>query len=56
MVRLGGLFIPAAREMVEMMYQFTDDLVVNHSAYASELGDHATPLTEATTATVSSYR
>ena len=54
-LRLGGLFIPAARETIEMLYEFTDDFVVDHSAYTSKLGDHATPFDDSITATVHWY-
>ena len=54
-LRLGGLFIPAARETIEMLYEFTDDFVVDHSSYSSRLGDHATPFEESITATVQWY-
>jgi nucleoside-diphosphate-sugar epimerase len=55
-LRLGGLFIPPARETIEMLYEFTDDFVVDHSAYAAALGDHATPLNESVAATVEAFR
>lgn len=51
-VRLVGLFVPAVREMVEMLYEFEQDFVVDHSAYAALCGDHATPLAESLAATV----
>ena len=47
-----GLFVPAIREMVEMLYEFTDDWVVDHTAYAAVCGDHATPFDEALAATL----
>lgn len=55
-LRVGGLFIPAARESVEMLYQFDTDFVVDNSAYSAQLGDHSTPLEEAITATVNWYQ
>lgn len=51
-VRLVGLFVPAVREMVEMLYEFEQDFVVDHSAYAALCGDHATPLAASLAATV----
>jgi nucleoside-diphosphate-sugar epimerase len=54
-LRLGGLFIPEARETVEMLYEFTHDFVVDHSAYAALIGDHATPLDVSIPATVRSF-
>lgn len=44
MLRLGGLFIPPAREMVEMLYEFEKPYVVDHSQYAALFGDHSTPV------------
>jgi nucleoside-diphosphate-sugar epimerase len=52
MLRLAGLFQPAAGEVVEMLYEFEHDFVVDHSAYAWRFGDHATPLRDALAATV----
>ncbi|BAZ33988.1 NAD-dependent epimerase/dehydratase (plasmid) [Cylindrospermum sp. NIES-4074] len=47
MMRLGGIFIPKARETVEMMYEFDKPFVVNHDKYVQAFGNHATPLREA---------
>lgn len=55
-MRIGGLFIPAARELPEMLYEFEEDFVVDHSAYAAVFGDHATPLEESLAATVEWFR
>jgi nucleoside-diphosphate-sugar epimerase len=46
MMRLGGLFIPAARESVEMLYQFTAPFVVSSEAIESAFGLKPTPLDE----------
>lgn len=51
-LRLVGMFVPPVREMVEMLYEFEQDWVVDHSAYTAVLGDHATPLDAALAATV----
>jgi hypothetical protein len=51
-LRLAGVFVPAVREMIEMEYEFEEDWVVDHTAYAAVLGDHATPLDTAIAATV----
>ncbi len=56
MLRLGGLFIPPAREMVEMMYEFEKPFVVDHGKYAKMFGNHATPLREAIRQTLAWYR
>ena len=55
-LRLAGMFVPAAGEMIEMRYEFEQDWVVDHSAYAAVLGDHATPLDTSLVATVTSYQ
>lgn len=49
---LIGAFVPAVREMTEMLHEFEQDFVVDHSAYAAVLGDHATPLDTAIPATM----
>ena len=54
--RAMGLFNPAMREMVEMLYEFEEPFVVDHSAFAEAFGDHATPLGEAIRETVRWYR
>jgi nucleoside-diphosphate-sugar epimerase len=51
-LRLLGRFVPAVGEVVEMLYEFEEDFVVDHTPYATLLGDHATPLEEALTATL----
>lgn len=55
-MRIGGLFIPAARELPEMLYEFEEDFVVDHSAYASVFGDHATPLEVSISETIDWFR
>lgn len=56
MMRIGGLFIPAAREMVEMMYEFEKPFVVDHSQFARAFGDHSTPHRDAIRATLAWFR
>jgi nucleoside-diphosphate-sugar epimerase len=51
-LRLLGRFVPAVGELVEMLYEFDEDFVVDHTPYATLLGDHATPLDEALAATL----
>jgi len=51
-VRALGTIIRPLGEIVEMLYEFEEDFVVDHSAYAALLGDHATPLDEALVATM----
>ena len=47
-----GLFDPAMREMVEMLYEFEKPFVLDHSAFAQAFGEDATPLREAIRRTV----
>lgn len=54
-LRLIGTVAPAVREMIEMLYEFDEDHVVDHTAYTTVLGDHATPLEDAVAATVAAY-
>ncbi|NJL41501.1 MAG: NAD(P)H-binding protein [Leptolyngbyaceae cyanobacterium SM1_4_3] len=56
MMQLGGLFIPEARETVEMMYEFEQPFVVDHSKYAQAFGNHATPLEASIQLTLAWYR
>lgn len=55
-MRIGGLFIPAARELPEMLYEFEEDFVVDHSAYAAVFGDHATSLKESLAETIAWFQ
>lgn len=56
MMALGGLFIPEARESVEMMYEFEKPFVVDSSQFERAFGVKATPIAEAIKATVAWYR
>jgi nucleoside-diphosphate-sugar epimerase len=56
MLRIGGLFIPEARESIEMMYEFEKPFIVDDSQYKRAFGDHATPPGEAIQATIAWYR
>lgn len=49
---IAGLFIPGAKETIEMLYEFEEDFVVDHSLYGSTFGDHATPLEESLRITI----
>lgn len=51
-----GLFNPAVRETVEMLYEFEEPFVVDHSKFTRNFGDHATPLREAVRDTVGWHR
>ena len=56
MMALGGIFIPAARESVEMMYEFEKPFVVDSSKFIRAFGDIATPHAQAVQDTVAWYR
>lgn len=56
MLMLGGLFIPAAREMIEMLYQFEKPLLVDASKFIHAFGNIATPHETAVKETVSWFR
>jgi nucleoside-diphosphate-sugar epimerase len=56
MMRLAGLFVPGARETVEMLYEFTRPFVVDSSRIHGELGLAATPVDEGVRRTVAWYR
>ena len=55
-LRLAGLFIPPAKESIEMLYEFEEDFVVDHSAYGALFGNHATSLHDSISATVEWWR
>jgi len=56
MMRMAGLFIPGARETVEMMYEFEKPFVVDSSRFEATFGVGATPLAQAIAATLDWYR
>ena len=53
---LGGLFVPAAKEMVEMAYEFEKPFLVDASKFIKTFGDIATPYEETVPATLNWYR
>lgn len=55
-LRLAGLFVAGAREMVEMMYEFTEPFTVDSSAIESALGLGATAFDDGLERTVNWYR
>src|SRR5215217_279376 len=55
-LRAMGLFNPGMREMIEMLYEFEEPFVVDHSKFEKAFGEQATPLKEAVGATVGWYR
>ncbi len=56
MMRMAGLFVPGARETVEMFYEFEKDFVVDGSKFTKAFGLQATPCREGITATVAWYK
>jgi len=53
---LGGLFVPAAKEMVEMAYEFEKPFLVDASKFIKTFGDIATPYDRTVPATLDWYR
>ena len=56
MMRMAGLFVPAARESVEMLYQYTEPWVVSSHAIESAFGLKPTPIPEGIRRTVEWWR
>jgi len=56
MMAIGGLFIPEARETVEMMYEFDKPFIVDSSKFEKAFGVKATPLRAAIRETVNWYK
>lgn len=55
-LRLIGLFNPAAGEVVEMMYEFDEPFIVDHSQFAATFGVQVTPHAQAIGETVAWYQ
>lgn len=56
MLWIGGLFIPEAREMIEMAYEFENPYVVEHHKFARTFGEFYTPHEEAVRQTIAWYQ
>jgi nucleoside-diphosphate-sugar epimerase len=57
MVRVAGLFVPMIREIGDVMYQWTEPFITDHSRFDDAFGPfEVTPLEEALRDTVSWYR
>jgi nucleoside-diphosphate-sugar epimerase len=56
MMAIGGIFIPGARETVEMMYEFEKPFVVDSSKFERAFGMVATLMADAIKTTVAWYR
>ena len=55
-MQFAGLFVPGAREMVEMMYEFEKPFVVDSSKFTRTFGMQATPLEESLKATAAWFK
>ena len=55
-LRTAGLFIPAARELVEMIYEFEKPFVVDSSKFTGMFGLTGTPIREGIKQTVAWYK
>jgi nucleoside-diphosphate-sugar epimerase len=56
LMAMAGLFIPGARETVEMMYEFEKPFVVDSSKFERAFGVKATPIVDAIRTTVARFR
>ena len=56
MMAIGGLFIPEAKETVEMMYEFDEPFIIDSSKFEKAFGMKATPIREAIHETVNWYK
>lgn len=56
MMQIGGLFVPAARETVEMLYEFEHPFIVDSSKFTAAFGANYTPIREGIIQTVMWYQ
>jgi nucleoside-diphosphate-sugar epimerase len=56
MMWMGGLFIPEAKETVEMMYEFEQPFIVDSGKFEKTFGAKATPMKDAIKETVAWYK
>jgi nucleoside-diphosphate-sugar epimerase len=56
LLRAMGLFNPGIRETIEMLYEFEEPFVVDHSKFEEAFGEQATPLRESIQRSVRWYR
>ena len=56
MMAIGGLFIPEAKETLEMMYEFEEPFVIDSSKFEKAFGMKATPMRQAIKETVTWYK
>ncbi|MCA9894302.1 MAG: NAD-dependent epimerase/dehydratase family protein [Anaerolineae bacterium] len=55
-LRIMGLFQPMVAEVYEMLYEFEEPFVLDHSKFDAAFGDISTPLDEAIAQTVAYYK
>jgi nucleoside-diphosphate-sugar epimerase len=55
MMAIGGLFIPEAKETMEMMYEFEKPFIIDSSKFERTFGMKATPMRQAIQETVAWY-
>jgi nucleoside-diphosphate-sugar epimerase len=56
MMRIGGLFIPEAREVVEMMYEFNQPFIVDSSKFRKAFGAECTSIDDGLRRTLAWYQ
>jgi len=56
MMTIGGLFVPEAKETVEMMYEFDKPFIIDSSKFERTFGLKATPMREAIRETVAWFK
>lgn len=56
MLQIGGLFVPEAKEMIEMWYEFSEPYVVDHRTFAKVFGANPTPHKQAIRETLEWYK
>ena len=56
MMNILSLFIPALAEIKEMLYEFEEPFIVDHSKFEKAFGDISTPLEESIRKTLDWYR
>jgi nucleoside-diphosphate-sugar epimerase len=56
MLGLAGLFIPEAKETIEMLYEFEEPFIVDSSKFENTFGMKPTPMREAIKETVAWYK
>lgn len=55
-LRIGGLFVPAAKEMIEMAYEFEEPFIVDDSAFRAVFPLQPTPLETSLAETITWFR